>query len=51
MIIFFLFKNFAFAKKNISRDDFFIKITENGNTGFVLRYHNEKNSSKFEGSR
>ena len=48
MILVFLSKDFAFAKKNISRDDFFIKINKNSNTGFVLRYHDEKNPNKFE---
>ena len=38
----------TFAKKNITRSDFFNRIENKGNIGFVLRYHNEKNPNKFE---
>ena len=40
--------NNGLAKKNISRSKFFNTIEEKGNTGFVLRYHNEKSPSKYE---
>ncbi len=43
-----LFCNNGIAKKNISRSKFFNIIEEKGNTGFVLRYHNEKSPSKYE---
>jgi len=38
----------ASAKKNFSRGYFFDLIEDKGSTGFVLRYHNEKNPNKFE---
>ena len=38
----------ASAKKNFSRGYFFDLIEDKGFTGFVLRYHNEKNPNKFE---
>jgi len=38
----------GFAKKNISESKFYSLIEKNGNTGFVLRYHNEKSPSKYE---
>ena len=38
----------ASAKKNFLRDYFFDLIEDKGSTGFVLRYHNEKNPNKFE---
>jgi murein DD-endopeptidase MepM/ murein hydrolase activator NlpD len=38
----------ASAKKNFSRGYFFALIEDKGSTGFVLRYHNEKNLNKFE---
>ena len=38
----------ASAKKNFSRGYFFALIEDKGSTGFVLRYHNEKNPNKFE---
>jgi len=38
----------AYAKKNITKQDFQNRITKNGKTGFVLRYHWEKSPSKFE---
>ena len=40
--------NNGLAKKDISRSKFFNIIEEKGNTGFVLRYHNEKSPSKYE---
>ena len=40
--------NIAEAKSNISKKKFYSKIEENGNTGFVLRYHNEKSPSGYE---
>ena len=41
--------NNGFAgKKNISESKFYSLIEKNGNTGFVLRYHNEKNPSDYE---
>tara|TARA_Y100000590_G_scaffold149538_1_gene171793 strand:+ start:588 stop:1304 length:717 start_codon:yes stop_codon:yes gene_type:complete len=43
-----LFCNNGIAKKNIKRDVFYELIKEKGNTGFVLRYHNEKNPNKFQ---
>jgi len=36
------------AKKNFSRGYFFALIEDKGSTGFVLRYHKEKNPNKFE---
>ena len=38
----------AHAKQNISKTDFENLIIQNGKTGFVLRYHQEKSPSKFE---
>ena len=38
----------ASAKKNFSRGYFFDLIEDKGSTGFVLRYHNEKNPNKFK---
>ena len=38
----------ASAKKNFSRGYFFGLVEDKGSTGFVLRYHNEKNPNKFE---
>ena len=38
----------ALAKKNFSRGYFFALVEDKGSTGFVLRYHNEKNPNKFE---
>ena len=38
----------ASAKKNFSRGYFFDLVENKGSTGFVLRYHNEKNPNKFE---
>ena len=38
----------GFAKKNISESKFYSLIEKNENTGFVLRYHNEKSPSKYE---
>ena len=43
-----LFYNNGFEKKNISRSKFFNIIEEKGNTGFVLRYHNEKSPNEYE---
>ena len=43
-----LISNIAEAKSNISKKKFYSKIEENGNTGFVLRYHNEKSPSGYE---
>jgi len=43
-----LIPNIAEAKSNISKKKFYFKIEENGNTGFVLRYHNEKSPSGYE---
>ena len=43
-----LILNIAEAKSNISKKKFYSKIEENGNTGFVLRYHNEKSPSGYE---
>jgi len=40
--------NVSFAKKNITKSDFYNRIEEKGNTGFVLRYHNEKSPSGYE---
>jgi len=40
--------NVGFAKSNISKSKFYSLIEENGNTGFVLRYHNEKSPSGYE---
>ena len=40
--------NIATAKRDISKSKFYSKIEENGNTGFVLRYHNEKSPSGYE---
>ena len=37
-----LISNIAESKSNISKKKFYSKIEENGNAGFVLRYHNEK---------
>ena len=44
----FIISSVASAKKNFSRGYFFALIEDNGSTGFVLRYHNEKNPNKFE---
>ena len=38
----------SFAKKNIKREIFYQIIKEKGYTGFILRYHNEKNPNNFE---
>ena len=38
----------SFAKKNIKKELFYSIIKEKGDTGFVLRYHNEKNPNNFE---
>jgi len=38
----------SYAKKNIKKELFYNIIKEKGETGFVLRYHNEKNPNKFE---
>ena len=41
--------NNGFAgKRDISESKFYSLIEKNGNTGFVLRYHNEKSPSKYE---
>ena len=44
----FIMCSVASAKKNFSRGYFFALIEDKGLTGFVLRYHNEKNPNKFE---
>ena len=38
----------SYAKKNIKKELFYSIIKEKGYTGFVLRYHNEKNPNEFE---
>jgi hypothetical protein len=43
-----IISNIAEAKSNISKKKFYSKIKKNGNTGFVLRYHNEKSPSGYE---
>ena len=43
-----LWCNVGFAKKDITKSEFYSLIEKNGNTGFVLRYHNEKNPSDYE---
>ena len=49
IIFILLFQNNVFASKwNISRTNFFSLIEDKGKTGFILRYHNEKNPSEFE---
>ena len=37
----------SYAKKNIEKELFYSIIKEKGYTGFVLRYHNEKNPNEF----
>ncbi len=46
--ILFLQNNVFAGKKNISKENFFSLIEEKGLTGFILRYHNEKNPNEFE---
>ena len=36
------------AKKNIKKEVFYSIVKEKGETGFVIRYHNEKNPNNFE---
>ena len=36
------------AKKNIKKEVFYSIVKEKGKTGFVIRYHNEKNPNNFE---
>ena len=48
MVLGLLCCNVGFAKSNISKSKFYSLIEENGNTGFVLRYHNEKSPSGYE---
>ena len=40
--------NNGLAKKDITKSEFYSLIEKNGNTGFILRYHNEKNPSDYE---
>ena len=40
--------NVSLAKKNITKSDFYNRIEEKVNMGFVLRYHNEKSPSGYE---
>ena len=48
LILSLLWCNVSFAKKNITKSDFYNRIEEKGKMGFVLRYHKEKSPSKFE---
>ena len=43
-----LLSNTSFAKRDITKSDFYNRIEEKGNMGFVLRYHNEKSPSGYE---
>ena len=48
LVLSLLWCNVSFAKKNITKSDFYNRIEEKGKMGFVLRYHKEKSPSKFE---
>jgi len=48
LVLVFANKSNAIVKKNINKESFFNLIEEKGLTGFVLRYHNEKNPNDFE---
>ena len=48
LILGLLLSNTSFAKRDITKSDFYNRIEEKGNMGFVLRYHNEKSPSGYE---
>ena len=48
LVLVLLFCNNGLAKNNIKKSEFYLLIEKNGNTGFVLRYHNEKSPSGYE---
>ena len=43
-----LFCNNGLAKENVTKSEFYSLIENNGNTGFVLRYHDEKSPSGYD---
>ena len=43
-----LFCNNGLAKENVTKSEFYSLIENNDNTGFVLRYHDEKSPSGYD---